>query len=488
MGTSINMNLSNHSNATRTLKRQLGNVVLTDAETLYTVSFDGMKLSFMPEACIRVTDTEQVGKVLKLANKHKVPVTTRGGGSSLTSSAAPFQGGWVLDMRELNAIQIDALEGLAQVQAGAIVGNLQTAALKAGWMYPPDPSSSKYSTLGGNLACNAGGLRGAKYGVTRDYVVALKGYLPTGEFVTWGRPLRKWAVGYNMRDLWIGSEGTLGVITGATLRLVAPPVQKATFLAAFPREETALKAVRSIAEARFVPVALEFLDRETITGLETFTGVQVFAECPGASLLLIEIDGDAGQVEQQRDFLRTQVAPMAKAFREARNAEEAEAFWNVRRKGSPAMFAHGNSKLNEDIVVPLRSQPKLIRLLRQLRKSSGLHIPTFGHAADGNFHVNIMYNREDPKHCQRAQAAVEALMRGIVDMGGAISGEHGIGLAKSKYLPLQIGIAERKAMLAVKQALDPQGILNPGKLFTPYPAWEKTPEAVQLSWDHARKA
>ncbi len=473
-----------HEIATLSLKQHLGSAVSTDADALYRASFDGMKLSFLPSAVVSVRNDAHVGSVLKLANLHNVPVTTRGGGTSLTASASPFKGGWVLDMTPLNSVEIDALEGLAHVEAGAIVATVQQSAESHGWMYPPDPSSVKHSTIGGNLACNAGGLRGAKYGVTRDYVVALEGYLPTGERVCWGRPLRKWAVGYNMRDLWIGSEGTLGVITKATLRLIPRPEQKATFLAAFASEEEALNAVIKIAEARFIPVALEFLDTESVSGLENFTGTSVFPECPGAAILLIEIDGNASQIKTQRAFLRNTIAPLAKGFRTANSEEEAESFWNVRRKCSPAMFAHGDSKLNEDIVVPLRSQLKLIEFLRTLRTSSGLHIPTFGHAADGNFHVNIMYNRDDANACERAKKAVKELMSAVVSMGGAISGEHGIGLAKSDYLRLQCSDNELQAMLAIKKALDPKGILNPGKIFTPYPAWEKRPEKIRLAWDH----
>lgn len=473
-----------YAKATRALKRKLGEVVMTEPEALYRASFDGMKLSFMPEACVCVKREEEIGDLLRLANRYGVPVTTRGGASSLTGSAAPVAGGWVLDMSRLNRIRIDRLQGIAHVQAGAVLAKIQQAAEKQGWMYPPDPSSVKYCTIGGTIACNAGGLRGAKYGVTRDYILSLEGFLPSGERVSWGRPLRKWAVGYNMRDLWVGSEGTLGVVTSASLRLIPTPKTKATFLAAFKNEEGALRGVRALAENRMVPVALEFLDSESVSGLERYRGTVVFEECPGSSVLLVEVDGDEEQVARQREFLREWADGFAVGFREAAHAEEAQRFWDVRRGCSPAMFAHGDSKLNEDIIVPLQSQLKLIRFLRKLRKSSGLHIPTFGHAADGNFHVNIMYYRDDPRACKAAQQALKELMSAVVDMGGAISGEHGIGLAKSPYLRLQYGEAELAAMQAIKQTLDPNGILNPGKIFEPYEVWKKRPEKVRLAWDH----
>lgn len=470
--------------ALRALKRKLGDAVRMDEASRFAVSYDGMKLSFEPEACVRIAEEEQVGEVLTLANKYNVPVTTRGGGSSLTGSSVPFKGGWVLDMTGLKRIRIDKLEGLAHVQAGAVLKDIQNAALRSGWMYPPDPSSVRYCTIGGTIACNAGGLRGAKYGVTRDYVVSLEGYLPTGERVRWGRSLKKWAVGYNLRDLWVGSEGTLGVVTQATMRLLPRPEKQASFLVGFRNEESALKAVRRLAEARLIPVALEFLDTDTVRGLEDFTGEAVFADCPKSSILLVEVDGDVAQVKAQSDFLRGWAKELAVAYREASTQEEAKAFWDVRRKASPAMFAHGDSKLNEDIVVPLRSQMKLMRFLRQLRKDTGLHIPTFGHAADGNFHVNIMYHRCDKKESQVAQQAVKRVMQAVVEMGGAISGEHGVGLAKSPYLRMQCSASEVAAMLAVKRALDPKGILNPGKIFEPYGVWQKKPEQVKLPWEH----
>lgn len=469
---------------TRALKRALGDTVLTDADSLYRASFDGLKLAFAAEALVKVVREEDVGTVLRLANRYRIPVTPRGAASSLTGAAAPFKGGWVLDLTRLNRIRVDARAGIAEAQAGATVLKLQQAAERAGWMYPPDPSSVRYCTVGGTIACNAGGLRGAKYGVTRDYVLALGGYLPTGEAVQWGRSLRKWAVGYNLRDLWIGSEGMLGVVTRASLRLVPLPEARASFLVAFKSEETALKAVRALAEARLIPVALEFLDRDSVIGLETHTGQPVFPECPGASLLLVEIDGTATQVAQERTFLRKWAAKLAESVREAQNDAEAKRFWDVRRGCSPAMFAHGDSKLNEDIIVPLESHLKLMRFLRRLRKESHLHIPTFGHAADGNFHVNIMYHRADPSECRRAHQAVKTLMCAVVEMGGAISGEHGIGLAKSPYLGFQYSKAELKAMRAVKDALDPNGILNPGKIFEPYHVWDKPRENIKLPWDH----
>ena len=473
------------SEATTRLVRRLGkNVVHTDEHSLYHASYDGMKVAFMPSCVIRATTPEHVGATLKLANQHAIPVTTQGGQSSLTGSATPTKGGWVLNTTGLNHLRIDKAQGIADVGAGCNVASIKKAANKKNWHYPPDPSSVKYCTIGGNIACNAGGLSGAKYGVTRDYILGLEGYLPTGEPVRWAAPLRKWAVGYNVRDLWIGSEGTLGVVTRAWLRLLAKPETSATALAAFKTEEAALKAVRALMSQQLTPCALEFLDRESVRGVETHTGRSVFRKFPSSALLLIELDGTKAEVERDSEHLQAWGTRYANAFQLAHDAEEARNYWDVRRMCSPAMFAHGDSKLNEDIVVPLQSQATLVRLLRRLRKESRLHIPTFGHAADGNFHVNIMYTRNDKAQCKAAEKAVKTLMREVVDMGGAISGEHGIGLAKSSYLNMQCGKTERETMQRIKEVFDPHHILNPHKIFEPCRVWKYTPESIQLPWDH----
>src|SRR5581483_2488394 len=225
--------------------------------------YDSVKIAFRPAAVVRVTREAQVGVVLALANRHRVPVTTRGRGTTLTGSATPVRGGWVLDMLALDAIAIDGDAGMARVQAGAKVADIQRAAERRGWFYPPDPSSKEYCTIGGNVACNAGGMHGGKYGVTRDFVVALRGFLPTGEFVEWGTATKKFSAGFNLRDLWIGSEGMLGVITGAVLKLIPRPPERWTLLTSFRDETTALRAALALFRARVQPAICEFLDRES---------------------------------------------------------------------------------------------------------------------------------------------------------------------------------------------------------------------------------
>jgi glycolate oxidase len=473
-----------HTQATKALKRKLQGAVFTSEDDLFRASFDGSKLSFLPEAVIRPRTDEDVAAMLLLANRYQVPVTPRGAGSSLTGSASPVKGGWVLDLSGWKKIRIDKVTGMAYVQAGALVAEVQEAAEKVGWFYPPDPSSRKYSTIGGNIACNAGGMRGAKYGVTRDYVLALQGFLPTGEYVEWARDLRKYAAGFNFRDLWIGSEGTLGVVTGAVLRLVPKPEVRWTYLASFKNETAGLMAIRELLGQRLVPSILEFLDRESVQGAERATGQTIFAGQAGRPVVLLELDGSPAQVTAEREAVLAWGNRWALASKEASDPAQAEDLWEVRRKCSGAMFEFGDAKLNEDVVVPLRSQVKLFQFLRKLSRETEVPIITFGHAADGNFHVNIMYYRDDPEKSRRAREVVVRVMEKVLELGGAISGEHGIGLAKTAFLRMEHRPAEVAAMQRVKDALDPNGILNPGKIFDVFEYWAAQPVKVRLPWDH----
>ncbi len=477
--------MANSKKSLGALVRALEKRVQIDEKACYAASFDSMKYSFMPEAVVTPRKEAEVGKVLELANTYGVPVTPRGAGTSRTASATPIEGGWVLDLSKLDKIVIHSMQGQAQVQAGAVTAAVQQRAEEAGWFYPPDPSSKKYSTIGGNIACNAGGLRGAKYGVTRDYVVALRGYLPTGEGVEWGTATRKNATGYNMRDLWIGSEGTLGVVTGATLKLVPKPETRWTVLLAFPDEATALTAVEVLLESKVLPSICEFLDRNAVKGAEAFTGKPVFKGMPERAVILLELDGPAVLVREEKKRVLEWAKRWAEAFKPSRNEAEAEALWAVRRACSPAMFRLADSKLNEDVVVPLDKQVKLMQEARKLENRYKLPVAVFGHAGDGNLHVNIMYRREEPREVKRAHQAVEALMKAVVRLGGAMSGEHGIGLAKSPFLSLQFSPVEIQAMKAIKDALDPIGILNGRKIFERTPLWELRPVEHQFPWDRS---
>jgi len=469
--------------ATRQLKRQLGAAVRTDHRSRWEASFDSSKLSFLPDAVIRPRQAAEIGAVLALANRRRVPVTARGRGTSLTGSAAPLRGGWVLDLAGLRRIRIDAEAGLAHVQAGATSVAVRAAAGASGWFYPPDPSSGEYSTIGGNIACNAGGMHGGKYGVTRDYVVALKGFLPTGEWVEWGTATKKFSAGFNLRDLWIGSEGLLGVVTDAVLKLIPLPPARWTLLTAFRDEIAALAAARALFARRIQPAICEFIDRASVRCVEQETGQTVFPGQAGRAVVLLELAGSVSEVDDQKLDLLAWAEEFAAAFRESRSRREAEQLWAVRRRCSHAMFALGDAKLNEDVALPMAQYQRFARFLDRLRRQSGLPIPTFGHLADGNLHVNIMYHADRPAERRAAERAVRLLMTMVVSLGGAISGEHGIGLAKTPFLRLQHRPAEVKAMLAVKRALDPRGILNPGKMFEVFRVWEHPRVKVELPWD-----
>ena len=469
---------------TASLKRRLGAVVDTSDKGRFAASFDSSKISFLPDAVITPRREADIGVVLELANRHRVPVTVRGRGTTLMGSAAPVHGGWVIDMLRLNRITIDADAGMAHAQAGATTAAIQLAAEKHGWFYPPDPSSKAYCTIGGNIACNAGGMHGGKYGVTRDFVIALRGFLPTGELVEWGTATKKFSAGFNLRDLWIGSEGMLGIVTGAVLKLVPQPAARWTLLTSFRDEAAALRAARALFRARVQPAICEFLDRESVLCAERAMKTTIFPGQAGRPVILLELAGGVREVEDLKSEVLAWAQAGALGFKEARSREEAEALWAVRRKCSGAMFELGDAKLNEDIVVPMRNYGKFARYLAGLKRKSGLPIPTFGHLADGNLHVNIMYHRADPQETKAAEAAVQNLMETVVSLGGAISGEHGIGLAKTPFLRIQHNPAQVRAMQAVKKALDPRGILNPGKMFREVRIWKYPRLKVSLPWDH----
>jgi len=471
-------------NALASLRRKLPGRVLTDPESCFAASLDNLRLSFAPDAVVKVRKSSEAAVVLKLAQKFKIPVTARGAGSSATGSAVPLKGGWALDLSGLDTIEIDAVARIATVGAGAITAELQARAEALGLFFPPDPSSKKYTTLGGNIACNAGGMRCVKYGVTRDYVLGLEGFLADGSPFKFGLPLKKYVSGLNLRDLLIGSEGTLGIVTSAASKLTPKPEKRWTGMFAFKSEAAALKTVVALFKNGHNPSILEFLDRQSVGCAESYTGKAIFKGHSRSSILLIELDGSTSELRKQRRALLDFMADRAVDHREARSEAAAEQLWQVRRTCSQSMFSLADTKLNEDVVVPLEKQTELIRYTLQLKKEIGLATPTFGHAGDGNLHVHIMYNRGSKADARKAKAGIKKLMQKVVDLGGVITGEHGIGLAKIPFMSMQHSKAELAAMRSVKAALDPEGILNPGKMFEPFEVWEHEPVDVRLPWDH----
>ncbi len=461
-------------------------VVIRESEELYGASMDNLRVSQLPTAVIRPRDEEDIRVFLQVANSYGIAVTTRGAGSSTTGASMPSPDGWVLDLSGWKEMHIDADSMMAYVQPGVTVEEVDKAARTHGLFYPPDPGSKRYATIGGTLACNAGGLRGAKYGVTRDYVFGLEGFMANSQFVRWGLDVKKYVSGYNIRDLWVGSEGTLGIITGAVLKLLPIPPASTTLLAAFPTNSLALDAVQAILRAKVVPSILEFLDEETVTCFaRKRQGVSDWLSpyLKGA-LLLIEADGHAEEVKENSERITRVLSECDALFERATNPEEAERLWTVRRGCSQAMFLLGDTKLNEDIVVPFRSQHTLMDTIDRLRKEIRLPMPTFGHAADGNFHVHIMYHYNDAGETERAKAGIRQLMEAVVEMGGAITGEHGIGMAKTLFMDLQHSPEEIRIMRAIKHAFDPNNILNPDKIFGSFEPMDHPREKVHMPWDH----
>ncbi|MCR5184448.1 MAG: FAD-binding protein [Opitutales bacterium] len=459
-------------------------VVRTDRESLFAASFDNIKLSFPPEAVVFPRDEDDVAALLKLANEYGVPVTVRGAGTSTVGGATPVCGGWVLSLAHWQKLEIDPVSGTASVQPGVITEEISKAAAAFGLFYPPDPASKKYCTIGGNIATNAGGLRAAKYGVTRDYVLALEGVLPTGEKVRWGANVKKFVSGYNFKDLWVGSEGTLGVVTKAVLKLQPLPEARHSFLCAFDSDSRALAAATKILGSHLQPSVLEFMDSLSVACAQKFKGTQFFENCEAPAVLLIEADGTRADVAAQAEQLRKWATEETQIFKETDDPETAETFWELRRACSPAMFMLAPAKLNEDIVVPAKNLLKLLDLMRQVNKDTGLYTPVFGHVGDGNLHVHVMFDRDQKSQRQKAGNAVHKIMKGVVALEGCITGEHGIGLAKTPFLALQHSPAEIAAMRAVKNALDPKNILGRGKIFDVFDVWEKEPVSVKLPWEH----
>lgn len=477
--------MQKYSVATETLKNVLGaEVVKTDAETCFSASFDNTKISFLPEAVVFPRNEDDVETFLREANRLGVPVSVRGAGTGTTGAATPVCGGWVLSLAHWKNIEIDADAATVSVQPGVVTQRINEVAAEFGLFYPPDPASVKHCTIGGNIATNAGGLHAAKYGVTRDYVLELEGFLPTGEKVRWGGAVKKYVSGYNLRDLWIGSEGMLGVITRATLRLVPRPEAKHTFLCAFPDDSSALRAAQKLLCLRVVPSVCEFLDTLSVGCAERYSG-KTFFENPSA-VLLVEVDGVRESVDVQASLVREWAKSCSTGFRETGDDIEAETLWEVRRICSQSMFLLADSKLNEDIAVPAKSFIPLLETLRNVTKETGLETPVFGHVADGNLHVHVMFHRKDVRERELAREAIRRVMESVVDFGGVITGEHGIGLAKSPFLTIQHSPAEIVAMRAIKNALDPKGILGKGKMFEPFNIWDYTPVDVRLPWDKKR--
>ena len=438
--------------------------VIDSLEERQCYSYDARTDGIIPDLIVFPSSAEEVSGILKLANRHKFPVIPRGQGTGLTGGSVPVVEGVVLVFTRMNRIlEIDTENLIAVVEPGVITFNLQQETAKYGLFYPPDPASYKYSSMGGNVAECAGGPNSLKYGVTRDYVIGLEVVTPTGEILNTGVRTMKGVVGYDLTRLFVGSEGTLGVVTKITVKLIPLPESKATILALFNEVEDAARSVSAIIAARIIPSTIEFMDRASIRCSEKASPMGIPEEIGG--LLLIEVDGNeeavAPQVEKVRKILVSQKVVRCDV---TRDAGEADKLWQARRVLSQATYNLNPVKIAEDVVVPRSHIPTLIRTLETLERKYGIPILSFGHAGDGNFHVSIMI-KDTVEDRHKAEEAVKEIFAETVRLGGTLSGEHGIGTAKAAYLGMELSPQVISAMKSIKTLFDPNNILNPGKIF-----------------------
>jgi len=439
--------------------------VLTSPEELLCYSYDSTVLQHLPEVVVLPRTTQEVAATVALANRERIPILPRGAGTNLAGGTIPIKGGIVLSLtRMIDILEIDDVNMLAVVQPGVVTGKLQAAVAKQGLYYPPDPASLKATTIGGNLGMNAGGPHALKYGVTSDYVMGLEVVLPSGEVIRTGGKAIKNVTGYNLTQLFVGSEGTLGVITEITLRLIPQPETSGSVLAAFADLDDAAALVNRILHAGVTPAVIEIMDRMTIQTVDDY--LQSGLPREAAALLLIQVDGVQAAVDQELGMVaqlcRDNKATMVEA---ATTPEEEETLWKARRSISPSLTRVRPNKLGEDISVPREAIPEVVRRIQEISSQRNLPIAIFGHISDGNLHPNILFDQADPEEMERVEAATGDIFEVATSVGGTLSGEHGIGLLKQKYLSLDLPEGTVEVMRTIKKALDPHNIMNPGKIF-----------------------
>ena len=428
-------------------------------------SFDSTFEQQLPDAIVLPETNEEVSAAVRIAARYDVPIVPRGMASGLAGGSIPTRGGIVLSLTRMNRIlEIDKENMTATVQAGVVTADLQAEVEKLGLFYPPDPSSIKQSTIGGNVACNAGGPRCLKYGVTGDYVLGLTVVLADGRLVKTGGKAIKYVTGFNMNQFFVGSEGALGVITEVILRLICKPPYARTALVHFPTLEDASQSVHAVLTRGLVPATLELLDETAIECIEEamHLGLPLDVE----AILLVECDGaDKESVNREIDTI-ADICLQTGASRVdvARNEEERAELWRARRSVSPSLARKAPNKLGEDITVPRSAIPEAARRLKAISDKYGLPIVIFGHAGDGNLHPNILFDKRDPEQWQKVEQMVGEIFALALDLGGTLSGEHGIGTFKLPYMRQALGQASINIQWRVKQAMDPQNILNPGKV------------------------
>ena len=448
------------------LIRLLGpDLVLTAAEDLLVYAFDGTAaLTQQPGCVVFARDTADIQAVLRLAQRTQTPVVTRGSGTGLSGGSLPVPGCIVLCTVRMNRIlEVDPANLTLLTEPGATTLQIAEAAAAVGLFYPPDPGSMKISTIGGNVAENSGGLRGLKYGITRNYVMGLEVVLPDGEILFTGNKCVKDVAGYSLKDLFIGSEGTLGVITRILLRLIPQPAAKQTLVATFDAMDAAAQTVSDIIAAKIIPCTLEFLDRTTLRCVEDYAKIGL-PDCE--ALLLMETDGHPAQVADEA----ARMEEIAKAngclaIRRAADEAEANALAGARRSAFSALARVAPTTILEDATVPRSELARMIRFVDQVAKKHRLRIGTFGHMGDGNLHPTFLTDERNTEEMHRVHLAFREIFDEAIRLGGTITGEHGVGVAKKEFLPKFLGDASMRVMRGLRRELDPQGILNPGKMF-----------------------
>ncbi len=440
--------------------------VYDDKAHLIAYAYDATRTRYEPELVIFPRDEKDVSEILQYCNKHKIIITPRGAGSGFTGGALPADGGVILAYeKHMNKIlEIDMENMVAVVQPGVINMDLQIAAEEVGLFYPPDPASEHYSTIGGNVSENAGGMRAAKYGITKDYVMALRVVIPNGEIIRAGKKTIKDVAGYNIAGIIIASEGTLGCITEITLKLISKPKLSQSMMGVFPTVNDAMNAVYKSMAAGVTPVAMEFLDNLTIRAVEKKYNKGLPTDA--GAILIATIDGNLEvELSDQLKILETKFKENGcNDFKVAQNEQEAADLWFARKNASQSITVYGSKKLNEDITVPRNKLPQLLKEIDQISKKYGVKVPCFGHTGDGNVHTNVMVDGSDEKQLEIGHKAIVEIFEATVKLEGTLSGEHGIGLSKAPYMHLAFSDGEMELFRSIKKAFDPNNILNPNKM------------------------
>lgn len=439
--------------------------VLTDESDRFSYSFDGSFGTFLPDAVIQTKSVEELAEIVKYANEEKIPIYPRGQSTSLSGGPLPVKGGLVIDLSVMNDIlEIDEEDLVAVVSPGVLTANIHKAAEEKGLMYPPDPSSSNVSTIGGNLAENSGGPRGLKYGVTKDYVIGLEVITPQGEIIKTGGRTVKNVTGYDLTKLIVGSEGTLGIITKAILRLIPKPPASETVMAVFNSLVDAGTAISKVLTSGILPSKLELLDQASMIAVENYEplGLPVDAQ----AIILIELDGHPTALKEEvQKVAEVCKTAGARSIDVPQSKEEKDEVWKARKLVSPAIVRIKPTKISEDATIPRSKIPEMCARLEAIKKKYNVHLVVFGHAGDGNLHPNIICDKTDREEMKRVEQAVTEIFSTAIELGGTLSGEHGIGTMKSSFMEMELGATGVDMMKRIKEAWDPNNIMNPGKIF-----------------------